>query len=192
MTTFSVNGIYAGINIGTFVAVGNTSSFTSSVRSDGWIVCDGVLRTNTNGIYTNLANLGIGTLSNSDANYTPPDLNSCTMIGKTSTTTLRTFVGNSNNSVTLQSSNMPSHTHSSSITAHDNTHTHSYTDTKIDDSVSSGKRPANQGSLVDTDITRTTSANSHGHGATSSNNTGNSTPINILNSSYIVNWIAKL
>ena len=192
MTTYKINNIDVAIKIGTFVAVGNTSSFTSGARSDGWIICDGVLRTNTNGIYTNLANLGIGALSNADANYRPPNLNGCTMIGKTPTTTLRNFVGNSNNSVTLSTDNMPSHTHNSSISAHSN-HTHTYTDYQIDDSTSSGERPESQdGSLADTDTSRTTAENSHGHTATSSSNDGSSTPINILNSSYIVNWIAKL
>ena len=184
--SFSINTLQAIFPIGSICAYAG-----GATDPPGWVIGDGVQRTNTNGIYTNLANLGIGTLS--DANYTPPDLTSCTMIGKTPTTTLRDFVGRTNNSVPLSTSNMPSHTHGSSISAHDNTHTHLYNDMKMDDSVNSGKRPTNNGSLTDTDVTRTTSsANSHGHEATSSNNTGSATPINILNSSYIVNWIAKL
>ena len=48
MTSYTINGKYVGINIGTFIAIGNTVSFTNGVK-DGWVLCDVSTRPNTNG-----------------------------------------------------------------------------------------------------------------------------------------------
>ena len=195
MTTFSVNGIYAGINIGTFVAVGNTSSFTSGVRSDGWIVCDGALRTNTNGIYTNLANLGIGTLSNSDANYTPPNLNGRILTGKNSTgSSVNINTTQGSNSVTLTSDNLPAHNHS--ITFADATHTHTFLDKRPTGIAGQQPNSNNVGSTLDcvSNVERTTNEETDAHShtvAVSGVTTSTGTSIAIKNLAFHINWIVK-
>ena len=119
---FTVNGISIQTPIGTFVAIGNTSSFVSGIFS-GWVFCDGVARSNASGIYTNLANMGIG--SNSGGNYTSPNLSSAIMSGNDSQT-LNTLVGTKSNYMSLTTAQLPSHTHS--ITIDTASHTHTYTD----------------------------------------------------------------
>jgi hypothetical protein len=48
---------------------------TSSADPSGWVICDGVTRTNnSDSRYNNLASLGIGSGGSGTSNYTPPNL----------------------------------------------------------------------------------------------------------------------
>jgi microcystin-dependent protein len=195
MTTYKINNIDVAIKIGTFVAVGNTSSFTSGARSDGWIICDGVLRTNTNGIYTNLANLGIGALSNADANYTPPNLNGRILTGKNSTgssVNINTTQG-SNSVTTLSSGNLPPHNHS--ISFGDATHTHTYSDKTPSFIAGQQAESNNVGSTncIAKASRNTDSTNdAHTHTVTVSGvTTATGTSILIKNRAFHIVWIVK-
>ena len=185
--SFNINGIEAFFPTGTICPYGGSND------PSGWVICDGVSRPNENNKYNNLKNMGFGTITVND--YTPPDLTSGTMIGKSSSTTLLNYVGNNNNNITLLHTQMPSHYHSSSINAHTATHTHTYDDEKMDDSVEGYGLPRQDGvdgSLHNVDENRTTAAVSHNHPNSLTNSAGSGTAFSILNACYIVNWIAKL
>jgi microcystin-dependent protein len=194
MTTYTVNNIDATIKIGTFIAVGNTSSFTSGVRSDGWIICDGVQRTNTNGIYTNLANLGIGTLINGNADYTPPNLNGRILTGKNSTSSsvnINTTQGT--NSIILTSNNLPQHNHS--ITIANATHSHTYND-NTPDTYSSTQGSSNDigdyNCVTRTQRTTNSSTDAHTHNITiDAVSTTTDSSILIKNLAFHIKWIVK-
>ena len=64
--SYSINGIISGYSSGSIVA------YFASTDPAGWVICDGVQRTNADGRYNNLINLGIGTVAS--GNYTPPNL----------------------------------------------------------------------------------------------------------------------
>ena len=192
MTTYAVNNIDAAIKIGTFVAVGNTSSFTSGVRSDGWIVCDGVSRANTDGIYTNLANLGIGTLIS--GNYIPPDLNGRILTGKNSTgSSVNINTTQGTNTITLTSGNLPQHNHS--ITISDASHTHDYLDMTPSNIPGQQQQSNNLGSIDNvTKTTKTTgdTDDSHTHNITVDNvTTPTGSSVLIKNRAFHIKWIVK-
>ena len=187
--SFNINGIPASFPTGTICPYGGTTD------PSGWVICNGTAsgtRPNTNGMYNNLKDMGFGSITS--GNYTPPDLRSGTMIGKTNSTTLLGYVGSTNNhQVTLTTNQMPSHYHASSINAHTNTHTHSYTDEYQSDIVTSGDREDQiDGHLGDQGFDRTTGSVSHNHPNSVTSNQGGESAFSILNASYIVNWIAKL
>lgn len=52
---------------------------TTIEPSSGWVICDGIKRTNTGGIYNNLIAAGIGTWDSST--YTPPDFRAAFLRG---------------------------------------------------------------------------------------------------------------
>jgi len=191
--SFTVNGISIQTPIGTFVAIGNTSSFVSGIFS-GWVFCDGVARSNASGIYTNLANMGIG--SNSGGNYTSPNLSSAIMSGNDSHT-LNTLVGT--NYMSLTSEQLPSHTHS--ITIDTASHTHTYTDyiaannggstyfATIDDY----SNPTGSTNHSQNRIKETTSANdAHTHTITvDAVNGATGSEFNAKNTAFHIQWIVK-
>ena len=185
--SFNINGIPAFFPTGTICPYGGTTD------PSGWVICDGSpTRPSVSGMYDKLVNMSFGTIASGI--YTPPDLRSGTMIGKTDSTTLLGYVGSTNNhQVTLTTNQMPSHYHTSSINDHTNAHTHSYTDEYQTDSMNSGPRENGvDGFLGDSSIPRTTDSVSHNHPGSVTPNTGSGTAFSILNASYIVNWIAKL
>jgi microcystin-dependent protein len=177
--SYTINGINANYPTGTFLPYGGT------IDPSGWVICDGVARSNSDGRYSNLLTMSIGT---STGGYTPLNLKDCTMIGKNPSTTLLTKIGS--RTKTLIQSEMPSHTHLRTITAHTSTHTHTISDQVMWDNPD-GERPNGDGGLGDKGVSRTTSSYSHGHSNPTSSATGSGSLINILNSSYIINWIVK-
>jgi microcystin-dependent protein len=185
--SFNINGIPAFFPTGTICPYGGTTD------PSGWVICDGsATRTSTSGMYDKLVNMSFGSIASGI--YTPPDLRSGTMIGKTDSTTLLGYVGSTNNNqVTLTTNQMPSHYHTSSINAHTNAHTHTYTDEYQTDSMNSGDRENDvNGFLGDAATNRTTGSVSHNHPNSVTSNQGGGSEFSILNASYIVNWIAKL
>ena len=189
--SFNINGIPAFFPTGTICPYGGTTD------PSGWVICNGAAsgtRPNTNGMYNNLKDMGFGSITS--GNYTPPDLRSGTMIGKTDSTTLLEYVGSTNNhQVTLTTNQMPSHSHTSSINDHTNTHTHTYSDTYQNDSVKNAAYPRQEnvdGPVVDRNRDRNTDSVSHNHNNVVTDSQGGGTSFSILNACYIVNWIAKL
>jgi len=177
--SYTINGTNANYPTGTFLPYGGT------IDPSGWVICDGVARSNSDGRYNNLLTMSIGT---STGGYTPLDLRDCTMIGKNPSTTLLTKIGS--RTKTLLVSEMPSHNHLHTITAHDINHVHVVSDQVMYDN-NGGERPNGDGGLGDKATTKTTESNTHKHSDTISSTAGSTNSINILNYSYIINWIVK-
>ena len=87
------------------IPTGSIIAYMGSLDPIGWVICDGVART-YNSNYDMLIAMSIGTYSSTNSTYKPPDLTNKFLYGSS---TLGTVGGSS--SVTLTTSNMPSHTH---------------------------------------------------------------------------------
>jgi len=192
--SFNLNGFSTQTPIGSFVAIAKTSSFVEGVFS-GWVLCDGTARSNATGIYTNLVNMGIGSISGS--NYLSPNLNSAIMSGNQSLT-LNTFPGS--NSITLLTAQLPSHTHS--ITIGNASHTHTYTDYIADNNggttVYTNEDNSNEVGSTNHSLTRTrtttgTPSDAHAHTITVDgvNGTTTGTAFNTKNTAFHIQWIVK-
>ena len=85
------------------VPIGSITAYLGKSDPEGFVLCDGVARDNTDGKYNDLYDLGVGTKS--ETNYSPPDYKGM-FIGGAATTT-DSDIGNSggNNNVTLSTSN---------------------------------------------------------------------------------------
>jgi len=178
--SYTINGINANYPTGTFLPYGGTTD------PPGWAICDGVSRTNTDGIYNNLISMNIGFAGT--GTWTPFNLRDCTMFGDNASTTLFSKIGSRANILTV--SQMPTHTHFNTITEH-TIHFHSVEDQVMNDNTG-GQRPNGDGNLGDFATTKTTDSVSHSHPNATSNATGSGTSINNLNYSYIINWIVKI
>lgn len=136
--SYLINGVAQDIPPGTIYGYGGSSDPT------GWVVCNGVARTPSDiSIYDRLVNMSIG--SRSGASYTPPDLRGAVLRGITSGETLGSTKGS--DTISVSATNIPSHTHSYSLSnkfpahrhgypshTHDYKHTHSITtQTRYDD-----------------------------------------------------------
>jgi len=107
---------------------GSIMSYLGSSDPDGWVLCDGVARTdNSDSRYNKLNTLGIGSGGSGTSNYTPPDLRGKFLYSATSTgSTLLTTGGAT--SFTIATANLPSHTHSGTTASGGSTsHTHTAT-----------------------------------------------------------------
>jgi hypothetical protein len=105
-------------NINSSVPVGSIISTLLANDPPGWVIADGVARTNTNNIYTNLSNAGIGNVVGST--YTPPNLQAAFLRG---TDTNNGYIGGGLK--TFTASKRQIHTHTAIDTAH--THSHDAT-----------------------------------------------------------------
>jgi hypothetical protein len=71
----SYNTITGNAYLSETAPTGSLSAYVASSDPIGWVICDGVVRTNnSDGKYNNLASLGIGTGGSGTSNYTPPNL----------------------------------------------------------------------------------------------------------------------
>ena len=210
MTSYTINDKYVGINIGTFIAIGNTVSFTNGVK-DGWVLCDGEYRANTNNRFGKLITMGIGYgtdfVTGGHTGWYPPSLNGKIMMGATCTGSNlginNNDSGQTNNQVTLAVSKLPSHSHTISLT--DSTHTHSYVDItpiyesgfKYGESAAGGspflgilQRTTNEVNDAHTHIVTISSViNSNGTALSSGSTLNNS--FSIKNSAFHIQWIVK-
>jgi len=103
---------------------GYSSADATKSDPDGWIICNGVTRTVTDGRFSIIApllNMVMNVNTNNANSITPPDLTGKFLMGASSTSTINNIGGNS--SVTLSTANLPAHNH----TATDNGHTHANT-----------------------------------------------------------------
>lgn len=56
------------------IPTGSLAAYLSSSDPDGWVICDGVGRINSGGIYDFVISLSIGSYNTITNTYTPPDL----------------------------------------------------------------------------------------------------------------------
>ena len=180
--SYTINGTNANYPTGTFLPYGGT------IDPSGWVICDGVARSNSDGRYNNLLTMSIGT---STGGYTPLDLRDCTMIGKNPSTTLLTKIGS--RTKTLLVSEMPSHNHS--ITIGNASHTHTYTDYIADNNggttVYTNEDNSNEVGSTNHSLTRTrtttgTPSDAHAHTITVDgvNGTTTGTAFNTKNTAF--------
>lgn len=115
---------YLGMDVTT--PIGSINSYMGTSDPDGWVICDGLIRTN-DGKYNSLLNMAIGTgthgTTSDPGEYRPPDLKSNYFRGGSSSTSIKYYLGSS--SVTLSTANLPSHTHT--LSPYDPGHTHDVT-----------------------------------------------------------------
>jgi len=92
---------------------------------DGWVVCDGVTRTVTDGRFINVYNLlntALGVNTNTENSITPPNLLSAFLCGPNGSVNGKITSGGFTD-VTLTADNMPQHSHT--INIYDPGHNHS-------------------------------------------------------------------
>lgn len=111
-----------------YVGAGTTTSGTNTGDPDGWVICDGQVRTVADGRFVNLApflNTYMGVATNTSNSITPPDLRGSFIYGQSSAATTTKVSGGAAN-VTLAVTNLPSHSHTATDSGH--THTNTLTD----------------------------------------------------------------
>jgi len=181
----------------------------------GWIICNGVIRTNNSDRrYNNLAALGIGTGGSGTSNYTPPDLKGNFLSGST-TLSLNTISGSS--AITLTNANLPTHTHAGTTGGSNTSLNHNHTDNRLSavggattigfaagtgtitagyntPNVYNSSTPAPPSPVTNTPVYPTSSNItdlSHTHIFTTAA-TGQGQSFSIMPPYYTVNWIIKL
>ncbi len=103
---------------------GSVIPYLSTTDPYGWLICDGVTRTNgSDGKYNTLIGLGIGT-GILNGNYTPPNLKKAFLRGTGISNVNTNYVGP--NIGSSQNSDIETHTHTATQDAH--THTYSVKD----------------------------------------------------------------
>lgn len=181
---------------------GSIMPYIGKTDPDGWIICDGTLRTVTDSRFSALAIMLGG--SNTANSLTPPDLRSKFLYGSSSIST--TLVTGGASDVTLTIPNLPAHNHTINITEND--HSHSITDkahshacrngATDDFNYTGGQHPLGDGG----DLNQYFNTESAYTGITSTNgaktnitatsvNTGSGTAFSILPSHYTINYIMK-
>ena len=190
---------YIGHNSGP--PAGAISAYLGTTDPDGWIICDGVQRTNgADGRYNRLITAGIGS-GTANSTYTPPNLKGQFLYGSSTTSSVNGTGGAS--SVTLTTANLPAHNH----TATDSGHTHANTLTDpghVHQQNSSDDGGRNDGTTAQSNNNYTQTGfntNSATTGITITNasstanitigNTGSGTSFSILPTYTTVNYIIK-
>ena len=121
MSTYETAFIYNNHSV--MPPPGSIAAFLGIVDpGDGWIICNGVQRTNgSDGRYNKLLSLGIGSGVN-NGNYTPPNLQGA-FLRSTGTDTTGNYVGPSVNTTQAHATQLHNHS-SSTISIQDQTHNH--------------------------------------------------------------------
>ena len=174
-----------------YIGGGTTTSGTNPGDPDGWVICDGQLRTVSDGRFVNLAailNTYMGVSTNTSNSITPPDLRGRFLRGCDSVATTTKGSGGSN-TATLTTAHLPLHTHTVNIV--DPGHSHSVQLFAVDDrnfgAKSGFKPPADSGAG-----SRTYNTDARYTGITASaNNTGDGTSFSILPNYVTMNYIMK-
>ena len=100
---------------------GSISAYLGTSDPDGWIICDGVQRTNgSDGRYNRLITAGIGS-GTANSTYTPPNLTGKFLYGTSTTSSVNGTGGAS--TVTLATGNLPAHNHTISVSDPGHAHT---------------------------------------------------------------------
>ena len=171
--------------------------YLGTTDPDGWVICDGVLRTSTTdnryiNIYSFL-NTWNNTTTNTQNSITPPDLRNRFIYGQTTITPQSTHSSaTGNTTVTLTTDQLPSHNHAINIS--DPTHSHSatfyYNTTNARQSDGFTAWSDNPNNPTPGERSFHTSSVSTGITATS-NTTGSGNSINIMPPYVTMNYIIK-
>ena len=180
--SFTINEITA------YPPVGSCNAYLGTDHDpSGWVICDGVERDNSTGLYNTLLSLGIGNNSSNDK-YTPPDLKNRMLYGSSNVNVTQSTGGSS--TVELSLNHIPSHNHSISITDPGHSHPVATTSTQRADGLSAGNQIwgpwAGNDSVVLTAQTKTTGITAD------AGYTGSGSSIDILPPYITVNFILKI
>lgn len=171
---------------------GQIASYIGVTDPSGWVIGDNTSRANTNGMYNNLRDMGIGTITNET--YTPPDLRGYLLCGYDGTNQINTFAGQTANQLTLYVGQLPDHNHGTTATTTSNTnnsHTHTYDDSKYIDNSDDPKAEGGDGH-GNRQADETTGAAVYTDHVVTIDTTGGTDSINVANKSYVINWIIKI
>lgn len=107
-----MSGVYLYNSHSVDTPPGTVTSYLGTSDPDGWVICDGQIRTVTDDRFVNIferLNAMLGVTSNTSNSITPPDLRSRVIYGASTTSANPTTGGSAN--VTLSVNNMPAHSH---------------------------------------------------------------------------------
>lgn len=173
------------------VPIGSISAYLGTSDPEGFVLCDGQSRDNTDGKYNDLYDLSVGNKSETNNTYTPPDYRGM-FIGGSSATGSVGGTGGSDN-VTLSTSNLPAHSHTGT-TSNNGGHKHGYTIHRGNDLnwSTTYQGPYDLGT-DDQSASHTKYTNSVGHHYHSftTNNTGSGAAFSIVPEHVKVNYIIK-
>jgi hypothetical protein len=170
------------------------TAYVGTTDPDGWVMCDGVQRTNgTDGRYNTLITMGVGS-GTANVNYTPPNLKG-SFLRATGTDPTGKYMGPNLN--TTQTHTTQTHTHSASITKTDPGHTHNFKTYNDDYNQSNNAGQQNPAFYYNFDsiqiashnysqATSGVSASLSINNSTTNNNNDETRPYN-----YSINWIIK-
>ena len=174
-----------------YIGGGTTTSGTNPGDPDGWVICDGQLRTVSDGRFANLAailNTYMGVSTNTSNSITPPDLRGQFLRGCDSVATTAKSTGGSN-TASLTTAHLPLHTHTVNI--NDPGHSHSVQLYAVNDknfSNKAGERPAADSGAG----SRTYNTDIRATGITAGMyNTGDGASFSILPNYVTMNYIMK-
>jgi microcystin-dependent protein len=195
MSNYTYNDHYISAppgSISTYLGGGTTTSGTNPGDPDGWVICDGQLRTVSDGRFANLAailNTYMGVSTNTSNSITPPDLREQFLRGCDSAATNVKATGGSA-TISLSATHLPAHGHT--ITVNDTTHSHGCNLGVKDDTnftSNSGQFPPGDSSTTTNFYYDTVAA---GTGITAStSNTGSGNAITIVPPFVTMNYIMK-
>ena len=180
------------------IPVGSISPYlgTLDVPNGRWIICDGVIRTSSDNRYADLATLlnSVPGFSGNTANsITPPNLQNKFLYGASTNNSINTIGSNNTGNVTLSTDNLPSHTHT--ITVTDPGHTHTFTMPRGGgNSMNNGAVDAfgfRNGFWSNNSQSMTTTDNGATHISITAANTGNGASFSIMPPYTTINYIIK-
>jgi microcystin-dependent protein len=173
------------------IPVGSIVSYFGKTDPDGWIICDGQLRTSSDSRYSNLATLLGG--SNNANSLTPPNLRNYYLCGSNSIYSTNYTDGAT--TMSLSATNLPPHSHGVTVTdGGSHSHNHNYAWSGNDNSLwhsNISDRVASGNDNPVADGTGISSVGDHNHTLTTGNGGGASTAINLTPSYYMLYYIMK-
>lgn len=175
-----------------FAFIGQIVAYGGTTDPPGWVICDGGTRVNTGGMYTNLANTGMGSISG--GNYIALDLRGHLICGFDNDYPIRTKYTLTNNEIIFNSSNIPAHTHEQITTASGGgAHTHEYPEDYFTDAGSNRSNTASgDGTGFFNSFTSSTSNSTYTNHVVTIGSQGSNAAYSVQQRSLPINYIIKL